>query len=277
MANYPDRCQHIKVNGTQCGSPALRRNRFCFFHKRFQDQRIHLAADRKRRGPAAFVLPVLEDANSVQVALMQVMRLLVTQQMDHKTASLLLYALQTASSNLRQTNFKPLKHDVILDPREAANSLLGENLWEDEDFEEEEENDEPEKSDDPLEPLREKQRQRALAWDRKEQETVTYFKEWSKKHPNFQMIRDERGYLQIIPIPGNESAVAPLPHQVESAPQPAPKPQTPPPASSTPAPKKPASAVPTEEEFKADINALTRKHFLPNMPEEVYKAIAKKV
>ena len=44
MANYPDRCQHIKVNGTQCGSPALRRNRFCFFHKRFQDQR----RDRRR-------------------------------------------------------------------------------------------------------------------------------------------------------------------------------------------------------------------------------------
>jgi len=277
MANYPDRCQHIKVNGTQCGSPALRRNRFCFFHKRFQDQRIHLAADRKRRGPAAFVLPLLEDANSVQIALMQVMRLLVTQQMDHKTASLLLYALQTASSNLRQTNFKPLKHDVILDPRDAANSLLGENLWEDEDFEEEDDDDdEPEKSDDPLEPLREKQRQRALAWDRKEQDTVTYFKEWSKKHPNFHMIRDERGYLQIVPIPGRESTVAPLPRQT-AATQPAPKPQTPPPASATAAPKKPASAVPTEEEFKADIDGIVRKHFLPNMPEEVYKAIAKKV
>src|SRR6476660_6849479 len=27
MSSYPNRCQHIKVNGTQCGSPALRRNK----------------------------------------------------------------------------------------------------------------------------------------------------------------------------------------------------------------------------------------------------------
>ena len=82
MANYPNRCQHVKINGTQCGSPALRRNRFCFFHKRFQDEQIKLSADRARRGVATFVLPVLEDANSIQIALMQVMRLLVSQQID---------------------------------------------------------------------------------------------------------------------------------------------------------------------------------------------------
>ena len=134
MANYPDRCQHLKINGTQCGSPALRRNRFCFFHKRFQDERIKLSADRARRGVATFVLPVLEDANSIQIALMQVMRLLVSQQIEHKTASLLLYALQTASTNLRMTNFKPLTNDVILDPRDVANTPLEEHIWEDDDF-----------------------------------------------------------------------------------------------------------------------------------------------
>jgi len=137
MANYPDRCQHLKINGNQCGSPALRRNRFCFFHKRFQDERIKLSADRARRGVATFVLPVLEDANSIQIALMQVMRLLVSQQIDHKTASLLLYALQTASVNLRMTNFKPLVHEVVLDPRTVGDTPLNSNLWDDEDFEEE--------------------------------------------------------------------------------------------------------------------------------------------
>jgi hypothetical protein len=136
MANYPDRCQHLKINGTQCGSPALRRNRFCFFHKRFQDERIKLSADRARRGVATFVLPVLEDANSIQIALMQVMRLLVSQQIEHKTASLLLYALQTASTNLRMTNFKPLTNDVILDVRDVANTPLDEHIWEDDDFDE---------------------------------------------------------------------------------------------------------------------------------------------
>jgi hypothetical protein len=140
MPSFPNRCQHIKINGTQCGSPALRRNRFCFFHKRFHDERIRLSADRVRRGAPVFELPVLEDANSIQIALMQVMRLILTQQIDHKSASLLLYALQTASSNLRQTNFAPFRHDVVLDPRSAAETPLNEHVWQDDDFEDEDEN-----------------------------------------------------------------------------------------------------------------------------------------
>src|ERR1700689_1797462 len=138
MPDYPNRCQHLKINGTQCGSPALRRNRFCFFHKRFQDERIKLSADRARRGVATFVLPVLEYANCIPIAFMQVMRLLVAQQLDHKTASLLLYALQTASTNLRLTNFKPFTNDVILDPRDVANTPLDSHIWDDDDFEEDE-------------------------------------------------------------------------------------------------------------------------------------------
>ena len=135
MQSFPNRCQHLKINGTQCGSPALRRNRFCFFHKRFHDQQIKLTADRARHGVATFILPVLEDANSIQIALMQVMRQLISQQIDHKTASLLLYALQTSSTNLRMTDFKPFIHEVILDPRDAANTPLDFQIWDDEDFE----------------------------------------------------------------------------------------------------------------------------------------------
>lgn len=144
MSNYPSRCQHIKVNGVQCGSPALRRNRFCFFHKRFHDERIRLATDRARRGAGTFILPVLEDANSIQVALMQIMRLLLAKQIEPKTASLLLYALQTASSNLQRTRFDPNRHDVILDPHEAAITPLDYRAWEDDELEDEEEDDEEE-------------------------------------------------------------------------------------------------------------------------------------
>jgi hypothetical protein len=140
MAKFPNRCQHLKINGTQCGSPALRRHRFCYFHKRFQDERIQLGADRARRGVATFDLPILEDANSIQIALMQVMRLLVSGQLDHKTASLLLYALQTASTNLRMTKFAPLTNDVILDVRDVAETQLDSHIWNDEDFEDSESN-----------------------------------------------------------------------------------------------------------------------------------------
>jgi hypothetical protein len=142
MSLYPasiPRCEHLKVNGTQCGSPALRRNHFCYFHKRWQETRIVLNANRARRGRAALDLPVLEDANSIQVSLMQVMRLILSGQLDPKTAGLLLYALQTASSNLSRTNFEPvIKTRVVIDPRTVDQTPLGEDPWCEEDFEEEE-------------------------------------------------------------------------------------------------------------------------------------------
>ena len=147
MSSYPNRCQHIKINGTQCGSPALRRNKFCFFHKKWHDERILINARHARRA-RSIDLPVLEDANSIQVALMQVMRMIMTGELDTQKAGLLLYALQTASCNLRHTNFEPLMHDVVLDPRDAANSSLGESeLWCDEDFEEEEDEEEDQEED----------------------------------------------------------------------------------------------------------------------------------
>jgi hypothetical protein len=148
---YPNRCQHIKINGVQCGSPALRRKRFCFFHQRFQGERIRLAADNAKanarattkRSSGTFTLPVLEDANSIQIALMEVMRLLLSRQIEHKTASLLLYALQTASHNLHHISFAPNKHDIILDPGDAAITPLNYRAWEDHEFENKDEADVP--------------------------------------------------------------------------------------------------------------------------------------
>ena len=144
MPSYPNRCHHIKVNGTQCGSPALRRNRFCYFHKRHHDERIELNADRQknaraRRRTIAIDLPVFEDANSVQVSLMQITRLLIAGDIDAKTAGLVLYALQTASSNLHRTRFEPNMRDVILDPISVGKIALGANAWDDSDFLDQEE------------------------------------------------------------------------------------------------------------------------------------------
>jgi len=138
------RCQHIKVNGTQCGSPAVRSNHFCFFHKRWRDQRVSVSSSRKS-GKAALELPVLEDANSVQVTLMQVMRLLLAGQIEHRTASLMLYGLQTASSNLRSANFEPAhKENIVIDPGSVDDTLLGDSIWSNADFEEEEDSGEEE-------------------------------------------------------------------------------------------------------------------------------------
>jgi|GEM_PF-5341042 len=146
MHSYPNRCQHLKVNGTQCGSPALRRNKFCFFHKRWQTERIQLTASNHKRRARCLDLPVLEDANSIQITLMQVMRMIVSREIDSKTAGLLLYALQTASFNLRHTDFEPVRHQrVVVDLGDVVNSPLGTSeIWSDEDYEEEEEAEEVE-------------------------------------------------------------------------------------------------------------------------------------
>jgi hypothetical protein len=137
MSFYPSnipRCEHIKTNGTQCGSPALRGKRFCYFHKRWRDTRIDLNTTRARLSRAVIDMPVLEDANSVQVSLMQIMRLILSGQVEPKTAGLLLYALQTASSNLRRTNFEPYQPHVVIDPSTVDQTVLGEDLWRREDF-----------------------------------------------------------------------------------------------------------------------------------------------
>jgi hypothetical protein len=137
------RCTHIKTNGTQCGSPALRGRRFCFFHKNWQGQRIALNV--QPAAPLSFTMPVLEDADSVQVALMQVMRLILAGQLDPKIAGLLLYALQTASLNLRHMKLEPYQHEtVVIDPSSVAENGLDEKAWSKEQFEEEDEEDDEE-------------------------------------------------------------------------------------------------------------------------------------
>jgi hypothetical protein len=145
---YPDnipRCQHIKVNGIQCGSPALRGAKRCYFHNQWRETHINLYSKAHVRGSIDF--PVLEDANSIQISLMQIMRLVVSGQLDSKTAGLLLYGLQTASNNLSRTTFEPFPPKVVIDPDWVADTSLGENAWHKEDFEGDEEEDEEQDGD----------------------------------------------------------------------------------------------------------------------------------
>jgi hypothetical protein len=90
------------------------------------------------RSASLLELQVLEDTDSIQVALMQVMRLILRRQLDHKTAGLLLYGLQTASANLRRIDFEHHhKPDVIIDSRTVGENGVGQEAWYPEDFEEE--------------------------------------------------------------------------------------------------------------------------------------------
>src|SRR5438067_10580809 len=100
--NKIPQCEHIKANGLRCGSPALRERRYCYFHFCAHDLR------RRRQHPnAPFVLPLLEDANSIQIAIQQVAEAVLEERIDNKRAGLLLFALQTAACNLKNTDFEP--------------------------------------------------------------------------------------------------------------------------------------------------------------------------
>lgn len=142
LGNVP-RCQHIKMNGMQCGSPALNRRRQCFFHERAREQHNRIVKDQFKQ--ARFVLPLLEDANAVQMALMQVMQLLAWGEMDHKVAGLLLYGLQTASSNLTYVDFEPDEPtDVVIIREDVQLTDIGGPQWDPEEFESDEDEEEEE-------------------------------------------------------------------------------------------------------------------------------------
>lgn len=127
--NVP-RCHHIKINGVQCNSPALHGRRLCFFHSRWRETRIPFNKEGALHWIDAFELPMLEDAESVQVAIHQVLRMIIAKHIDHKTAGLLLYGLQTASSNLKQTKFDPLfKDEIVIDPATVGRNPLDGKAW----------------------------------------------------------------------------------------------------------------------------------------------------
>src|SRR6266481_1174505 len=110
------RCRHIKVNGTQCGSPALRSKNFCFYHQQDRPMAVECYYD-GGYATGEITLPFFEDAHSIQAVIRQVVQMVLQKRLERKTASLLLYALQIASSNLKRMELeKPQPEQVVTDP-----------------------------------------------------------------------------------------------------------------------------------------------------------------
>jgi hypothetical protein len=122
------RCQHIKTNGVQCGSPALRTERYCFFHHQHR-RRAH-EFDLYEPVKSALNLPALEDANSIQVVLTEVLRRILTRHIDHDSATLILRVLRLAATNVKFTSFDPIqKTQIVIDPESVENRPLGATAW----------------------------------------------------------------------------------------------------------------------------------------------------
>ena len=107
VAATPKQCEHVKASGEFCGSPALRGRKYCFFHLTHIGRQLRAERARERASQlgqperAVLELPALEDADSIQIALMQVIDAILNERLDAKRGGLVLYGLQTASSNLR--------------------------------------------------------------------------------------------------------------------------------------------------------------------------------
>src|SRR5579862_1412961 len=92
-------CTHIKVTGVRCGSVALRGEQFCYFHQ--HAHRGVKTPPHSRLHPIA----ILEDEESIQSSLMEVINALLRNTIDLKRAELILRALHIAVKNARRVKF----------------------------------------------------------------------------------------------------------------------------------------------------------------------------
>lgn len=91
IANESPRCSHLKSNGEPCRAPAVRDKLFCIFHSRALETQ-----DEPR-----IKVRVLEDQESLQLTVKQVMEQVVSGRLEPQTASLLLRAVQIANATLK--------------------------------------------------------------------------------------------------------------------------------------------------------------------------------
>jgi hypothetical protein len=91
----------------RCGSPAMSGTRYCYYHQ------LAPARDARKNGERTrqrwFESVPLGDAASVQRALAEVVKRLLSGDIAHKQAGQILYRLQTASVNLRIAGPRPSK------------------------------------------------------------------------------------------------------------------------------------------------------------------------
>ena len=89
-------CQHVRLNSERCTQPARRNSDFCRFHDAAMKPlpAAHNLNDQ---------LPVLEDPDAIQIAIMRLLRFLMKGPIDRKDIGTLLYGLQLASTNLART------------------------------------------------------------------------------------------------------------------------------------------------------------------------------
>src|SRR5438270_12644848 len=118
-------CTHIKISGIRCGSPSLRGQQFCYYH-----QRMHRGV---RTPPESSLHPLacIEDRESIQAALAEVINALLRNTIDMKRAALILRALHIAVKNDARASARASAREMVKDiPEydEKAPGLIADGL-----------------------------------------------------------------------------------------------------------------------------------------------------
>jgi hypothetical protein len=93
-------CDHLKEDGVYCSSPALRDQRYCYFHLNARARRVQATRARQHGEPCRLNMPILDNMHAVQAGLQQVVDALADNRIQNRRAALLLYALQQAATGL---------------------------------------------------------------------------------------------------------------------------------------------------------------------------------
>jgi len=123
------RCAHRKTNGIPCGSPALKDKPYCYFHDRWREQHIDVLDGTPFYQNVETDLPILEDANSIQMALTKVFHMLLAGLLEPRFARSLTYCLSMAAQNLPRCNFAPKDEELRDNAPARADQSIGQSTY----------------------------------------------------------------------------------------------------------------------------------------------------
>ncbi len=95
-------CHHVKEDGAYCGSPALRDNKYCYYHLMQRGRRLRRARALRDNVPYRLDIPSLDSPYAVRNAISEIAQAIAAHQLEPLAAGKLLYAVQLAAANNRR-------------------------------------------------------------------------------------------------------------------------------------------------------------------------------
>jgi hypothetical protein len=115
------RCTHIQITGHRCGSPALKKEYFCYFHTRM------IKGVQTRVDSQIHPIALIENAEAIQAAIMHMIDAVLKGTIDNKRANIVLKALHIAVRNSRNVYFHISQDEMVREVPNYAKQYLTEH------------------------------------------------------------------------------------------------------------------------------------------------------